>query len=136
MATNKLVIVRGLPGSGKSTYARSTGYVHFEADMMFEDKDGVYTFDPILLNAAHSWCFGNTVKALTYGFNVVVSNTFCAMWEMEQYITVANHLGIPVEIVEVKTSYGSIRGVPEDAIERMKNRWEEAPAELVVKVIQ
>jgi predicted kinase len=42
MAT--LTIVRGLPGSGKSTYAKSLNVFHIEADM-FCMKDGKYEFD-------------------------------------------------------------------------------------------
>ena len=41
----ELVLVRGLPGSGKSTYARSLGYPNFEADMFFI-KDGKYVYNP------------------------------------------------------------------------------------------
>ena len=39
-----LYIVRGIPGSGKSTFAKSLGGTHFEADMFFM-KDGEYKFD-------------------------------------------------------------------------------------------
>lgn len=40
----ELVLIRGLPGSGKSTMAKvlaQVGYEHYEADMFFE-RDGVY----------------------------------------------------------------------------------------------
>lgn len=41
-----LVIVRGLPGSGKTTYVREnfSPCEHVEADMFFEHK-GYYVFD-------------------------------------------------------------------------------------------
>lgn len=44
-----LFIIRGLPGSGKSMFARTIASsmddtVHFEADMFFE-RDGEYRFD-------------------------------------------------------------------------------------------
>jgi len=44
-----LVIIRGLPGSGKSTFAKKfveKGFKHYEADMWMVDKDGNYSFDP------------------------------------------------------------------------------------------
>lgn len=43
----KVKILRGLPGSGKSTYAKKLaeeGWLHFENDMYFM-KNGKYVFD-------------------------------------------------------------------------------------------
>ena len=74
------VIVRGIPGSGKSTVARklATGsnWQHFEADMYFYDKEGNYNFDINKLGAAHHWCERKVATALQDGWSVVVSNTF------------------------------------------------------------
>ena len=54
----KLILLRGLPGSGKSTFAKSisnesTG--HIESDMFFV-KDGEYKFDGSKIKDAHNWC--------------------------------------------------------------------------------
>jgi adenylate kinase family enzyme len=35
-----LYIVRGIPGSGKSTFAKTLGGIHIEADQYFVDKIG------------------------------------------------------------------------------------------------
>jgi len=49
-------LIRGLPGSGKTTMAKKIeGFEHFEADQYFE-KDGSYEFDPSELNSAHEEC--------------------------------------------------------------------------------
>ena len=40
-----LYIVRGVPGSGKTTYSKQLGIFHVEADM-FHMKDGEYRWDP------------------------------------------------------------------------------------------
>ena len=40
-----LYIVRGLPGSGKSTFAHTLDCPVFEADMFFVNSEGVYNFD-------------------------------------------------------------------------------------------
>lgn len=50
MTTKKLYIIRGAPGSGKSTKAKALiaenlDLLHFEADMFFE-QDGPYKFNP------------------------------------------------------------------------------------------
>ena len=51
----ELIIIRGIPGSGKTTMAKSyQGYSHYEADMFFM-KDGVYNFDRAKIKNAHNW---------------------------------------------------------------------------------
>lgn len=75
---NKLYIVRGLPGSGKSTYVLKNlhNVLHFEADKFYINDQHEYNFDSNLISVAHEWCFSNVVKALRDGHNVAVSNTF------------------------------------------------------------
>jgi len=49
----ELLIVRGLPGSGKTVMAKKmTGYVHLEADMYFE-VNGKYEYDRAKVGKAH-----------------------------------------------------------------------------------
>ncbi len=55
-----LYIVRGLPGSGKSTFAKFVGDSFVEADMFFM-KNGKYEFDMSKIRDAHSWCL-STVR--------------------------------------------------------------------------
>jgi predicted kinase len=124
---NKLILVRGVSGSGKSTYAKSLeGFVALEADMYFTSHaDGSYHFDPTKLKDAHGWCRAMTEKHLKVGHNVAVANTFIRKWEIQPYIDLANELGIPYEVVEMKTYYGNVHGVPEDKVNQMKANWEE-----------
>ena len=133
-----LYIVRGLPGSGKSTYAKSLesplGIIHFEADMYFE-QDGEYKFNPSLLKHAHMWCYNRVAEFLDIGGDVVVSNTFTTLKEMQPYFNLAEMYNADVIIVEMKTQYGSIHNVPEETIAKMKARWQESPAGYAVKDI-
>lgn len=130
-----LYIVRGLPGSGKSTYAKSLGIPHFEADMYFM-QDGEYKFDASNLKRAHAWCFFHVGDKLEKGKDVVVSNTFTTVKEMQPYFNLAEMYNADVVIVEVKTQYGSIHNVPKETLAKMKARWQESPAGYTVKVIQ
>lgn len=122
----KLILIRGLPGSGKSTLARSLRYyINVEADTYFLNDEGDYIFDSTKIKEAHAWCLADTELNLTYLRSVAVSNTFTQMWEMQPYIDLAKKLYIPFHVVECKGNFGSIHGVPQEVIERMKSRWEE-----------
>lgn len=124
---SKLTLIRGLPGSGKSTLARklmTDGSRHYEADMYFE-VNGEYLFDPRLLPKAHKWCQNKARAALNAGLDVIVSNTFSQRWEMQPYIDMAGELGATVEILTAVGNYQNIHGVPAEAIQRMRSRWEQ-----------
>jgi len=125
---NTLVLLRGLPGSGKSTAAKLFNKApHFEADMYFMDADGNYQFDFTKIKDAHNWCRHSTMDAMKKGYPVVVvSNTFTQEWEMEAYYLLAEELGYMVVsmIVENRHDGKNIHGVPEDKLEIMKNRFE------------
>jgi hypothetical protein len=126
-----LYIVRGIPGSGKSTFAKSLGGTHFETDEYFM-SDGEYKFDITKIKDAHQWCQDgvNTAMILnhTTGQNeiIVVSNTFTQEWEMEPYYNMADTWGYRVFSVIVENRHGGVNqhGVPDDKLEIMKNRFE------------
>jgi len=125
---NTLVLLRGLPGSGKSTAAKLFNKApHFEADMYFMDADGNYQFDVAKIKDAHNWCRHSVMDAMKADYPiVVVSNTFTQEWEMEAYYLLAEELGYMVVsmIVENRHDGKNVHGVPEDKLEIMKNRFE------------
>lgn len=53
--TVKVLILRGLPGSGKSFFSAKMKRV--SADDYMVDKQGNYAFDPSMLDHAHATCF-------------------------------------------------------------------------------
>lgn len=119
-----LHIVRGVSGSGKTTFARKLGGTHFEADMYFEGDDGSYNFDPSKLNRAHQWC-QNMVRHTMLGGDelVVVSNTFTMYWEMLPYIHLAEIHDYHLDVTSLTTVYGNVHDVPEDVIEKQTARF-------------
>jgi hypothetical protein len=122
----ELVIIRGLPGSGKSTKAATyAGYIHAEADAYFIGPDGVYTFNPAKLGQAHAYCLGVVEGALRAGASATVANTFTKHWEYQGYIDLATRLGATVTVLTMRGDWGNIHGVPVETIEKMRARWED-----------
>ncbi len=127
----EIYLLRGLPGAGKSTLAKSLGGLHLEADMYFM-KDGEYHFDVTKLKDAHAWCQNevNTAMILnhTTGENerIIISNTFTQEWEMDAYYKLAKQWNYKVFSLIVENRHGGVNehGVPADKLEIMKDRFE------------
>jgi predicted kinase len=121
-----LYIVRGIPGSGKSTFANSLGCPVFEADMYFM-KDGEYKFEADKLKLAHNWCKLRVEHSMEDDLpKIAVSNTFTQEWEMEAYYELAKQYGYTVFSVIIENRHGGVNehGVPEDKLQMMKDRFE------------
>ncbi len=132
-----LYLVRGIPGSGKSTFAKKLvgeDFLVFEADKYFVNQDnGKYEFDISKIKDAHKWCQNLVENCMKdnminnqYYPEIAVSNTFTQEWEMEPYFDMAKKYGYNVFSIVVENRHGneSIHGVPEDKIKIMKERFE------------
>lgn len=120
-------LIRGLPGSGKTTMAKAManeGYVHVEADMFFE-VDGVYVFSQKQVPYAHQWCQDMVEDYMRNGRYIVVSNTFTRHWEMEPYKKLAEKYGYTIAVATATGEFRNVHNVPPEVIQKMKERWEE-----------
>jgi predicted kinase len=123
MTMKTLYIVRGIPGSGKSTIAKMTGCkYHFEHDMFFTVA-GVYKFDKNKIAEAVQWCMENTESAMSSGENIVVANTFTERYEYEKYLKLAEKNGYSAVVIEVFSNFSSVHNVPDETMRRMRDRF-------------
>jgi predicted kinase len=132
--SGRVIIMRGLPGSGKSTYAKSIRGAHIvSADDFFMVGDK-YCYDPTKIGAAHVDCMRRFLDFLSSATDcVVVDNTNVTMKEITPYRLVALAMGYSVEIVEIHATVGACiasntHDVPAEVIAGMSKRWEFQPA--------
>lgn len=133
-----LYMLRGLPGAGKSTlaYALVGGYHEdcvFEADQYHYDEFGNYNWKAENLHTAHMDCQMRVQNAMlwndtasNYFTRIVVSNTSTTESEMKFYLDLAKRFGYKVVSVIVENRHGnkSLHNVPDEALERMRQRFE------------
>src|SRR5882762_3319014 len=110
----KVTILRGLPGSFKSTYIKTNiaqppkSLFICSADDFFR-QGGVYTFDRNKLGEAHRACMKMFVHLVTvdWGFHdmdIVVDNTNTRIDEMLPYVRVAQAYDLPIEVIHLQCS--------------------------------
>lgn len=134
-----MIIMRGLPGSGKSYLANKIKEKYGKwcfvcsADQFFE-RNGVYNFDPSKLKAAHHSCKQKSIQAFKNGKRIIViDNCNVCIWEFRDYLSLADENGYVQLIIEPKTPWkftpGKLvsknkHGLKYDMLERRLNQWE------------
>ena len=120
-----LYAIRGLPGSGKTSFAKSLDLNFYEADQYFE-KFNNGKFDHQLLKKAHQYCYDLVKKELKIGQSAIVSNTMTSKEELKEYEDLAKELNVKFVslILENRHNGNSIHNVPKSSIEQMKNRFD------------
>ena len=127
-----LHLVRGLPGSGKTTWVKKTfDCLHLEADM-YHITDGEYKWEGPKVKKAHTWCKGIAEVALMNGMDVVVSNTFTQLWELQPYLDMAIFYKTEAIVYKMTGQYGNVHNVPDEVIAKMSARWEDFEGEELV----
>ncbi|MBB3698170.1 ATP-binding protein [Flammeovirga yaeyamensis] len=122
----RLLLLRGLPGSGKTTLAQSLGGSIEADDFMVNDR-GEYEFDVRKLDYAHKSCLEMAEMCIRRGQElVIVSNTFTTEQEMIPYFKVAEKYNYQVSSVIVENRHDgiSVHNVPDEKVVNMMRRFE------------
>ena len=131
-----VIILQGVPGSGKSFYANEfvartqAKSVVCSADDYFYQLGGgtKYAFDARQLGAAHGACFRKFIASVQEGVEVVVvDNTNTTVSEISPYVLGGEAYGYEVEIIRVLcdpevAAARNTHKVPEKAIRAMADR--------------
>jgi len=136
-------IMRGLPGSGKSTAAKeifksydNAGFYCeiCSADDYWINDHGEYAFDATKVPLNHHWCLRGFIQSITKGLDcVIVDNTNLSVREFSHYIKLAQAYGYKVVILNFICSVEdsikrNVHNVPKSTIgsmdKRFNNEWD------------
>lgn len=151
--SKKLILCRGLPGSGKSYLAKELGQGKSYSTDDFFVVNGEYRFNLKLIGKAHEWNQNRVKMAMVSGEAVVVvDNTMTQKWEMLPYVKMAQEYGYEVEIREpswhpdlkkngkwnVDFLVGrNVHGVNRDILEKMIARYEyDVTKEMILNLLE
>ena len=131
--TKNLILVRGISGSGKSTFAEEFLYpisLLISTDDFFMNN-GNYEFNAELLAENHGKCLQSVESEMQCPQqdicpNIVVHNTFTQAWEIEPYKVLADKYGYNFYTIIVENRHGSdsVHDVPEHILLRQRERFE------------
>lgn len=144
-----LVICRGLPGSGKSTFAKQllddamsvviNGMTICSADDYFLRPDGVYDWNPKYLKNAHEWCFNEVNYSMNSGdiwFDcelIVLDNTNILKSHYKKYLDLAKEMDYDVVEIVIgsfdddfikQCAERNTHAVPLETIQNMAKKFE------------
>jgi tRNA uridine 5-carbamoylmethylation protein Kti12 len=129
-----LILLRGVPGSGKTTLGNAILFTNqsniqdvLSADNFFINEKEEYVFDFSKLKEAHNDCQVKCAERMRNEFSkIVVANTFTQEWEMEPYFLMAERYNYRIHTVIVENRHGNknVHNVPDEKIEQMIKRFE------------
>lgn len=106
---NSIIIIRGLPGAGKSSFANliKGEFPVYSIDDYFTDSYGVYHFNHKENYKAYQQCEENVRQAMKNGIEkILVDNVFSISWEMEPYLQLAKEYNYTIYVLTIENYHG------------------------------
>lgn len=133
----KLFILRGQPGAGKTTIAKTMveeglADKHHEQDHFFMDENMAYHYDPRRVKDAVLYCAQKVEEDLRKGLRVVVANNFTKLWTVTKYIETARKCNAEVVVMRATGRYPNTMGVPEHQVNQMIDLYEPYDNEIYI----
>ena len=131
MNSPTLLLLRGLPSSGKSTLAkilsRDGKYPVFSVDDFFTNAaTGEYKFEFDKNHVAYKQCQENTKAEMKKGTDLIlVDNTFTLEWEIEPYVRMAAEFNYQIFVTTVEKYHNgdNIHAIPDEQIRKMGEKY-------------
>lgn len=135
MANKKLIILRGLPGSGKSRIAKrlvGNGVIHSTDNYL--SKKGKYEFDHDNIARYHRFNLIDSIRSMKKGISpIIIDNTNIMAFHCMNYVEQGKIYGYEIEVIEADTPWvfdveelvkRNSHGVPRDTIIDMLQKYE------------
>lgn len=136
MANRKLIILRGLPGSGKSKTAKRlvrNGVIHSTDD--YFTKNGKYVFDIDSVGKFHGFNLMASIRSMKKGISpIIIDNTNIIAMHCAKYVETGKMYGYEIIIIEPDTPWAfdieelvkrNTHEVPRDTITEMLKQYED-----------
>jgi len=132
-----MIILRGLPGSGKTTLARTfannNDEIYSTHDYFLEN--GKFKFQRNLLRYAHWWNQERVLDAAKKNKElIIINNINIKRWESKPYVKIGLEYGYDIIFYETNNSWSKIpeeckkrdfHGTPLKVIKKMATKWED-----------
>ena len=129
------IIIRGIPGSGKSTLGSCLLNAYesanipcrqIESDDYFIGPTGSYQFDPKKIGAAINYVELSAAKFFsenTHGV-LILSNCYTKRNQFELFRRLASQHGFDMQVISVESSFLSVHNVPAGVVATMRAQFE------------
>lgn len=129
-----MLILQGVPGSGKSVFARKVmtktiNAVIVSTDEWRFDLQGNYVHDPAKNRMQHQAAQQKARVLLSLGCSVIVDNTNITNAHIKPYVQMATEMGVEVNFMRITGDFDNIHDVPPETIKRMLENMEELSVE-------